>query len=282
MNNKRQLYTYFGHHKCATTWIDNTLSAIFLNSAYKKAYIYDSKQFEHNLSGYISDNNIDILSYVNADFSELSEVEFKGFHVIRDPRDIIVSGYFSHYHSHPTEAWPELIDYRKELQGCSKDEGMMLEIDFEFQFIRHMLTWDYSQANILELKLEELTHEPYKFFIQIFEFLNLLNETELTTTKRLLDSLFILPHKLNYKLGHPIKFGQHGVSPERLLGKLFDNRFVKISGGRKNGTENKKSHYRRGVAGDWKNHFTEKHKDYFKDKYGDIVVTMGYESNNDW
>ncbi len=45
----------------------------------------------------------------------------------------------------------------------------------------------------------------------------------------------------------------------------------------------KKSHtFRSGKTGGWKEHFTEEHKRLFKDVAGDLVVRLGYESNNDW
>ena len=31
--------------------------------------------------------------------------EFRGIHLIRDPRDIVVSGYFSHLKTHPENEW---------------------------------------------------------------------------------------------------------------------------------------------------------------------------------
>jgi hypothetical protein len=45
----------------------------------------------------------------------------------------------------------------------------------------------------------------------------------------------------------------------------------------------KKSHtFRSGKTGDWREHFTEEHKDLFKDITGDLLVRLGYEKDNDW
>jgi hypothetical protein len=45
----------------------------------------------------------------------------------------------------------------------------------------------------------------------------------------------------------------------------------------------KKSHtFRAGKTGDWREHFTEEHKQLFKDVAGDILVKLRYEKNNDW
>jgi len=45
----------------------------------------------------------------------------------------------------------------------------------------------------------------------------------------------------------------------------------------------KKSHtFRSGKTGGWRQHFSEEHKALFKDVAGDLLVRLGYESNNDW
>jgi len=45
----------------------------------------------------------------------------------------------------------------------------------------------------------------------------------------------------------------------------------------------RKSHtFRAGKAGGWRDHFTEEHKNLFKDVAGDLLVKLGYEKNNDW
>jgi hypothetical protein len=45
----------------------------------------------------------------------------------------------------------------------------------------------------------------------------------------------------------------------------------------------RKSHtFRSGKTGGWREHFTEAHKDLFKDVTGDLLVKLGYEKDNDW
>jgi len=57
--------------------------------------------------------------------------------------------------------------------------------------------------------------------------------------------------------------------------------FEKLSEGRKRGEE-AASFYRKGIAGDWKNVFTEQNKQEFKAAAGDLLIKLGYEENNDW
>jgi sulfotransferase 6B1 len=45
----------------------------------------------------------------------------------------------------------------------------------------------------------------------------------------------------------------------------------------------RKSHtFRSGKTGGWRVHFTEEHKNLFKDVAGDLLVKLGYEKGNDW
>lgn len=45
----------------------------------------------------------------------------------------------------------------------------------------------------------------------------------------------------------------------------------------------RKSHtFRSGKTGGWKTHFTEGHKELFKDVGGDLLIRLGYEKDNDW
>lgn len=58
--------------------------------------------------------------------------------------------------------------------------------------------------------------------------------------------------------------------------------FEQLSGGRTQGEEDSTSFYRKGVAGDWKNHFTEGDREIFKQEAGELLVRLGYEQDLDW
>lgn len=51
---------------------------------------------------------------------------------------------------------------------------------------------------------------------------------------------------------------------------------------RKRGEEDSSSFFRKGVAGDWKNVFTERDKKVFKEATGDLLVKLGYEEDDTW
>ena len=46
--------------------------------------------------------------------------------------------------------------------------------------------------------------------------------------------------------------------------------------------EDVRCHERKGIAGDWRNHFTERVKLGFKHRFGDVLLATGYERDNDW
>ena len=57
--------------------------------------------------------------------------------------------------------------------------------------------------------------------------------------------------------------------------------FKNISG-REQGLEDVNHHYRKGIAGDWKNYFTDEHKDLYKQLSDDLLVRCGYEKDGNW
>jgi hypothetical protein len=58
--------------------------------------------------------------------------------------------------------------------------------------------------------------------------------------------------------------------------------FEQLSGGRTQGEEASSSFYRKGIAGDWKNHFTEEDRRVFKEEAGELLIRLGYEDDLDW
>ena len=63
---------------------------------------------------------------------------------------------------------------------------------------------------------------------------------------------------------------------------LEKHSFKKLADGRRQGEENIKSHYRKGISGDWQNYFNENHKKIFKQVAGTLLIELGYENKNNW
>lgn len=52
--------------------------------------------------------------------------------------------------------------------------------------------------------------------------------------------------------------------------------------GRRRGEERTTTFYRKGVAGDWRNYFTDEDKRTFRETAGDLLVHLGYEKDGNW
>jgi hypothetical protein len=73
-----------------------------------------------------------------------------------------------------------------------------------------------------------------------------------------------------------------GADKKVLRQSVSAESFEKRSGGRKRGEEDSTSARRKGVAGDWKNAFTERDKAVFKEIAGDLLVELGYAKDRSW
>jgi len=67
-----------------------------------------------------------------------------------------------------------------------------------------------------------------------------------------------------------------------LVESMVERASFRFYAGRERGQEDRKRFYRKGIAGDWKNHFSADDRRIFKDVAGDMLVTLGYEKDLDW
>lgn len=202
---------------------------------------------------------------------------FKGFHVIRDPRDILVSSYFSDRYSHPVYR-AEFEQFREQLNSVPFDEGLRLELDRRTAEFEALANWGYHNPNVYETRYEVLTTDPTGEFTRILNFLGI--PTYAAGAAPLADRAKVT---LNRGLRRLNLGGLHvrAIPREFLDGILKQRAFDKLAG-RSKGQEDPKSHYRKGVAGDWINHLDGANKELFKERWGRLLVDLGYESDLDW
>lgn len=249
---------------------------------------------EHGTLGVaVEKERIQFLAYINTNLQYTPDLKvYRGFHVVRDPRDIVVSAYFSHLHSLKAPTWDELHTMRDKLQGMSKEEGLFFELEYLKEQFERMGAWDYKQDHILEIKMEELSADPFGKFSEILTFLEMYDDTNRQGVKDKLHSMRLRMNRLNHK-GRRYMPGNMPMVPvpkrpvytfppsalEEILERLS---FKKLAGGRKKGEENIKSHYRKGVHGDWKNHLNDDHVAFFKEHYNELLIKLGYETDGNW
>ncbi len=288
---------YFGHHKCATQYIKTVVRSVAgwlglnfetVDRAVEPAPVTDDgviprHQLHIQNRGY-GEPSADVLYFANANAAAVAALNerggFCGFHVIRDPRDIVVSGYFSHLHSHPiTENNQErALAWRRQLAAAaSVEKGLLLELEFEAANFANMAGWNYADPRIHETSYERLTADPLTAFSEIFPFLGL-------SVPRLgLPALvgLIAARGLRFRHGRPMP--RRTCLPQPLLRQILArNSFARKAGGRTPGQEDIRHHYRKGVAGDWRNYFTPRVTAACKERYGDLLIQLGYEPSLDW
>lgn len=179
------------------------------------------------------------------DFTSLAKA-YRGLHLIRDPRDVIVSGAF--YHQHSTEAWlhkPMAYlngqTYQQALNRCSTLEDKLL---FEMEYagrhtIAEMLAWDYANPQFFEVKYEDLIVDvELRLFREIFLFLGFSEDQ--------MDTLLEIAHAHS----------------------LFS------------GLNNDPSHVRSGQPQQWPTYFNATLKNRFDELFGDALIRLGYEKED--
>jgi hypothetical protein len=292
---KNNVMVFLGHHKCASTYINQVIAYLCALLGVRRKVEYHStvlpmnyhlvepfKTDLPNIMRSIHNDDYDFLCHWNADLNvikALRERGYKGFHVIRDPRDVVISGYFSHKFSHPAreDLNPWMVKQRELLTHVDLEEGLLLEIAFNEAVFEAMRTWNYNDPKVYESRYETLTVQPQQEFKRIFEFLGIA-----VPDFDVFSMAGLMLNKLEQKLlGHPMR-------PRNRCPKFFFQRILSVNSfetyakGRKKGEEDAQSHFRKGVAGDWKNHFTPKVKDVFKERYGQLLIDLKYENSLDW
>ena len=91
-----------------------------------------------------------------------------------------------------------------------------------------------------------------------------------------------LLQRLEKEIGRVLRFLGADASEETVKRCIEAGSFERWSEGRERGKEESSSFYRKDVAGDWKNVFTEDDKRVFKKVAGELLIRLGYEKDYDW
>lgn len=200
------------------------------------------------------------------------DMPYVGIHLTRDPRDVVVSGYL--YHKRCEEEWclnsnfdfrapilypkvpysqehrPEhwKIEYLKSLGGKSyqqtlldliESEGLLFEMHhYGTWTIDSMLDWDYDNPNVEEIKFEELMSDFDQTFGRIFKHCGFSEEQ----MERALQ-----------------------IAAKEDLNRM-DNRQLE-----------RNDHISSRQTTKWRNYFTAVHEQAFEERFGDVLVKLGYE-----
>jgi lipopolysaccharide transport system ATP-binding protein len=230
------------HHKAGSQWINRIFHALAYDRLVHPAGLND--QF---LTHPIQPGKVYPTVYVTA--QEFAGVALprnsRRFVVIRDLRDTLVSAYFSVKNTHPLVSdW--IGTQRDILNSRSVEDGFLFMLDTMIPRAAQ-IQWSWLAAGEPLIKYEEL----------------------LTRDEEILERVLLGRCRLP-------------VTRERLREVIRENRFESRTGGRRPGTEDRGSHERKGVAGDWRNHFTATITRAFKARYGSLLIATGYERGFNW
>ena len=164
--------------------------------------------------------------------------------VLRDPRDVLVSLVFSLRGSHVPSTITRLL--RGPIERATATDRLYLGMFLMTQWAERLRTWGgFASETTLVITYGRLIASPAESFGRVFEF-----------------------------LGWPI--------PEPTLQSVLDEHAFTTKTGRQPGQENRFSHWRKGVAGDWKNHFSRDTGRIFEESFPGLLTDLGYESCVDW
>ena len=170
---------------------------------------------------------------------------------MRDPRDIIVSGY--HYHLWTTEPWCAVDrgadgkTYQERLNEASRAEGIALEIERARDGVLGLMErWNYDDPNVLELRFEDLMEASRADYRAVFA-----------------------------------HYGFEGRELELCVDLMEMLSFRNITR-RAAGQVRERRHLRSGSSGGWRAELDESHRARVKELFGPLLVKLGYENDDSW
>lgn len=171
--------------------------------------------------------------------------KYKVFFLMRDPRDLLISWYFSAKYSHALVG--DLGRIRQELHRLDLVDGLLYGIDCleDVGIFKAQRSWADSPSNDTNVMLVKYEHLIKPDSAALFR--QVLNHCDIRIPNNQLNDLL----------------------------ELYS--FEKLSG-RKRGQEDQNAHYRKGVQGDWKNYFNDKIQNRFMEASDDLLAAWRYEN----
>ncbi len=174
---------------------------------------------------------------------QFSRKPYIKFVIIRDLRDTLVSAYLSIKNSHPMLT-TTLATWRKILHDIDEEQGLLFLMD-EMLGNQATIQVSWIHESILLLRYETLLADEHTVFEQIINYCRI-------------------------------------DVDRRRLHEIVDNNSFEAVTSRKRGQEDVNAHQRKGIVGDWRNHFSEHVKEKFKERFGNVLIKTGYEHDLNW
>jgi hypothetical protein len=175
--------------------------------------------------------------------------------VLRDGRDVMISFYYQSLFANERFNSRLVEITRRELQFDDYDDikkNLPRFIEYKFTTRKHpRFTWsdfinDWLDKDAAFIRYENLLQDP---------------------VEELAQALYVV--KKN--------------GPDRkILEQIVEKYSFETMSKRKQGEENKHSFLRKGIAGDWKNHFSKEAREVFNSFAGNELIKLGYEDDERW
>ncbi|MBK9925009.1 MAG: sulfotransferase domain-containing protein [Anaerolineales bacterium] len=168
----------------------------------------------------------------------------RSFVVIRDLRDTLISLYFSAKFSHKIIT-DQLAELRQKLNDLDEEDGIMYMLTDVLPSSANIQASWIGTPDVLMLKYDDILGNEFAFFENLIDYC-----------------------EINVEKGR--------------LHEIVRYNIFEAATGRKPGQEDVNAHLRKGIAGDWKNYFSDKIKTEFKKNYGELLIRTGYETSLNW
>ena len=243
------------YHKCLTVYFGRVMKALFNRALpWRRGY----RHFNSHLSDFYSQFRSLRVASINNRALDLERLgRFRITRFVRDPRDLIVSGYF--YHKRGAEPWTRIqaptaddwyfanghvsddlqvagTSFSEYLQALPTEEGLLAELEFRVHHFESMAAWPHEHPDIALYRYEDVVADGPAVFRELFRF--------------------------------------YGLGPlEQRLGNWFAQRYSLKTQRKKRSRD---PHIRNPSSGQWREHFTPRVRNAFNARYAGLVRQLGY------
>lgn len=239
------------YHKCLTVYFGRIMKTVFNRCLpWSSGYRHYNSHLEDFYQGFEKDRIASINNRA-LDLERLGRFRISRF--VRDPRDLVVSGYF--YHKRGAESWltirsPTAADwyfangcvpeglrgtgqsFSEYLRSIPEEEGLLAELEFRTRHLESMALWPAEHPDIVTYRYEDVVGNEAAVFRELADF--------------------------------------YGLSAlERRLSTWFASRYSI-------GRRGRDPHVRNPASGQWRQRFTPRVRREFDARYAGLVEKLGY------